>query len=57
LVKYRKKPIVIEAFRYGIDGGPDGFQEKVITNEIITYLGEELTRNFDTTDKLWGEIK
>ncbi len=37
-MKYRKKPVVIEAFRFQIDEiMPDWFNEKRITNEIITY--------------------
>lgn len=36
-MKYRKKPIVIEAFKYNIDPRPDWFQDKVTTNEIVTY--------------------
>jgi len=36
MAKYRKKPIVIEAFRMGIDPQPDWFVDKVINNEIIT---------------------
>jgi len=36
-MKYRKKPVVIEAFRYYIDPRPDWFQDKVTLNEIITY--------------------
>jgi len=35
-MKYRKKPIVIEAFRFRIDNCPDWFMDKVTTNEIIT---------------------
>lgn len=35
--KYRSKPKVIEAFRYYKDCRPDWFQDKVTTNEIITY--------------------
>ncbi|MEK4360856.1 hypothetical protein NYE48_28005 [Paenibacillus sp. FSL M7-1455] len=38
MAKYRKKPVVIEAFRMGIDPRPDWFQDKVSTNEITTYL-------------------
>lgn len=35
---YRKKPIIIEAFRFQIDDEmPDWFNEKRTTNEIITY--------------------
>lgn len=41
-MKYRKKPVVIEAFRMGIDPRPDWFQDKVTTNEIVTYaMGED----------------
>lgn len=35
-MKYRKKPIVIEAFKFRIDNCPDWFMDKVSTNEIIT---------------------
>lgn len=35
--KFRKKPVVIEAFRYGIDPRPDWFMDKVTDNTIITY--------------------
>jgi hypothetical protein len=41
-MKFRKKPVVIEAFRMGIDARPDWFQDKVSTNEIVTYaMGED----------------
>ena len=36
-MKYRKKPIEIEAFRIGIDYIPDWFMDKVSTNEIILH--------------------
>jgi hypothetical protein len=36
-VKFRKKPVVIEAFRYWIDPRPDWFCDRVSTNEIITF--------------------
>lgn len=39
--KYRKKPVVIDAFRMGIDPRPDWFQDKVTTNEIITFSLDE----------------
>ncbi len=35
--KFRKKPVVIEAFRMGIDARPEWFQDKVTANEIITF--------------------
>lgn len=34
-MKYRKKPVVIEAFRIGIDPIPDWFMDKVTTNDAI----------------------
>ena len=37
-MKYRKKPVVIEAFRYGVDKyRPDWFQNAVTVNGIVTY--------------------
>jgi hypothetical protein len=39
--KFRKKPVVIEAFRMGIDARPDWFQDKVTANEIITFAVAE----------------
>lgn len=35
MVKYRKKPVVIEAFRIGIDHIPDWFMNKVSINDIL----------------------
>jgi hypothetical protein len=39
MAQYRKKPVVIEAFKYGIDNRPDWFNDKVTTNEIMTFVG------------------
>lgn len=33
--KYRKKPVVIEAFRFYIDAMPDWFMDKVSDNSVI----------------------
>lgn len=33
--KYRKKPVVIEAFQLGIDFTPDWFMDQVSANKII----------------------
>lgn len=35
MIKYRKKPVEIEAFRFYVDDMPNWFYEKVITNEVI----------------------
>jgi hypothetical protein len=34
-MKYRKKPVEIEAFRLGIDYMPDWFMDRVTTNDVI----------------------
>lgn len=36
-MKYRKKPVVIDAFQLGIDYIPDWFMDKVTSNEIILH--------------------
>jgi hypothetical protein len=41
-MEYRKKPIVIEAFKYGIEPRPDWFNDKVTSNKIITYVGTDI---------------
>lgn len=35
-MRFRKKPVVIEAFRYNVDPRPDWFQDRVSDNSIIT---------------------
>ena len=37
MAKFRKKPVVIEAFRYYIDAQPDWFCDKVTVREIVTF--------------------
>lgn len=56
-MKYRKKPVVIEAFKYGVDGQPDWFIDKVITNDITTYADDESNDPFERSSGLWCEIK
>lgn len=34
-MKFRKKPVVIEAFKLGTDSMPDWFMDRVSTNTII----------------------
>lgn len=36
-MKYRKKPVVIEAFRLGIDNIPDWFMDKVTSNDVVLH--------------------
>jgi len=35
--QYRKKPVVIEAFKYNIDNRPDWFMDRVSDNTIVTF--------------------
>jgi len=35
MAKYRKKPVVIEAFRFYVDPMPDWFMDKVSSNDVI----------------------
>jgi len=51
--QYRKKPVVIEAFKYGIDNRPDWFNDKVTTNEIVTHVGYDLR----SPEEFYCEIK
>lgn len=37
MTKYRKKPVVIEAFKFYVDGMPDWFMDKVSSNDVILY--------------------
>lgn len=34
-MKYRKKPVVIEAFQLGVDNIPDWFMQKIKSNDIV----------------------
>ena len=45
--QYRKKPVIIEAFQYGIDNRPDWFDDKVTSNDIITHIGTDIKETQD----------
>lgn len=36
-MKFRKKPVVIEAFRLGPDAMPDWFLDQMATNDVTTH--------------------
>lgn len=36
-MKFRKKPVVIEAFQLGIDNMPDWFMDAVASNDVILH--------------------
>ena len=58
--KYRKKPVVIEAFRMGIDPTPDWFADNV-TDRTVTLRTDKPSSNTDPFDnevyKTWCEIE
>ena len=35
MAKYRKKPVVVEAFQLYVDSMPDWFMDKVTSNDIV----------------------
>ena len=56
MAKYRKKPVIIDAFKLG-DSIPDWFMDKVTTNDIILHripFHESRANNYG---QLWCEIK
>ncbi|WP_339188375.1 hypothetical protein MKX33_00635 [Paenibacillus sp. FSL R5-0490] len=58
MLRFRKRPVEVEAFRMGIDPRPDWFNDKVTTNEIIGYRVEDEVDNgpFEFT-RTYCEIK
>jgi hypothetical protein len=61
--RYRKKPIVIDAFQYGVDAIPDWFMDKVSDGTIIKWSCKHPMDStsdkmaFCTIDTLEGEYK
>jgi hypothetical protein len=49
-MKYRKKPVVVEAFRIGMDYIPDWFMNKVTSNEIILHGSSSGFNHVDDTN-------
>ncbi|WP_251860399.1 hypothetical protein [Clostridium sp. Marseille-Q2269] len=42
MTEYRKKPVIIEAFQFGIDPIPDWFMSKISDNTVILHnLGKK----------------
>lgn len=56
MTKYRKKPVVIEAFEYGT-GRPDWFDDAVSRNDVITHASGPDNGPFERRSGLWCEIK
>ena len=59
MAKYRKKPVLIEAFRMGIDTWPDWFTEEVNQNNITTHRIGEIGQGLSPFDhsKIHCKIK
>jgi hypothetical protein len=49
-MKFRKKPVVIDAFLAGSAGYPDWFKEKVAAGEIIVHEGGEIFAEIRTLE-------
>lgn len=49
-MKYRKKPVEVEAFRFGIDSMPDWFVEKSLHSGEITVHGAFLQADIKTLE-------
>lgn len=43
-MRYRKKPVVVEAFKFGTDSMPDWFVDKVSENKVILHAESEAYR-------------
>lgn len=57
MAKFRKKPVVIEAFQYGVDARPDWFCEKVSSNEIVTFWGKDCVDKYCEIKTLEGVMR
>jgi len=52
--KYRKRPVIVEAFRFYIDPMPDWFMDKVTSNDVIL---KNCDYNRYDIDEAYCEIK
>lgn len=56
-MKYRKRPIVIEAFKLG-DNWPDWFTDRVTDNTVITHLARGIpTSGYAEIKTLEGKLE
>ena len=53
-MKYRKKPVVIEAFQLGVDPIPDWFMDKVTSDDVILHGASS---GFEHYDDINADIK
>ena len=57
MAKFRKKPVIIEAFIIGIDPRPDWFQNEVTKNTITTHTLDDHGGNPFKFRKTYCKIK
>ena len=55
--KYRKLPVVIDAFRLGYDPIPDWLMDKVTNKECILKTNKEEYFPFEFDDELFAEVQ
>ena len=57
-MKYKKKPVIIEAFKYGTDNMPDWFFDEVCNNNITLRNTKEIFSPFQHEyETMYCEIK
>lgn len=57
MARYRKKPIEVEAFLFGVDNMPDWFMDKVTSKDVVLHhipFDEARARNYG---QMWCDIK
>ena len=56
-MKYRKKPVVVEAFRYGIKPYPGWFYEMLLTGKNIMIVRPQKTEEYMMIDTPEGVMR
>lgn len=57
MARYRKKPVEVEAFLFGVDNMPDWFMDKVTSKDVVLHripFDEARARNYG---QMWCDIK
>ena len=55
-MKYVKKPVIVEAFKLGVDHIPDWFMDRVTDGSVILLRDREIDSLFDHDHKTMCEI-
>lgn len=60
-MEYRKKPVIIEAFKFYVDPMPDWFMDKVTSNDVIlnncNYNRYDITEAYCEINTLEGTMR